>query len=486
MNRDLDLLGRLRAAAARASAAGPLRSGLSRAHDAAEAGGPLVWGALVLLAAYPLLLNRFPIVFPDTAGYVTWIPGPVEPIYYQLFAWLLSRTASIYLIALLQAAAAVYLIALFFRCVTGSRSVVGLAASTAAVLLLTQLPWLASWIMPDVFAGLGASGLVLLLWFRAGLSLREQVSLGAIVVFCAVVATANVLVYLGLGAACLAGRRLLSRRERDPGAWGVAALLALSMWGLSVAPNLAHYGRASISTTGSVRLFSRLVDARLAQKYLRLHCPSEPILLCRRLPELEAYRTPEAFLWRGLPDLNRAWTDPSGAYGRLAHAIVAAYPAQTAALYLHDAGRLFLSPTLSPDDLAHHRPGDRLHDAFAAVLPSALADLDAARQQRGELSALFPARLYAAGAYLSYALALALVLVAAARRDRRTAALGLAFFVLLALDLAVHALVGPYARYQVKVSWVAWMVVIAGVQRLAGAGRDLRPVTSQAAAQQAA
>jgi hypothetical protein len=309
---------------ARASVSRLLRAGLSRAHDAAEAGAPLIWAALVLLAAYPLLLNRFPIVFPDTAGYVTWIPGPVEPIYYQLFAWLVSRTASIYLVVLLQAAAAVYLIALFFRCVTGTRSVAGRAASTAAVLLLTQLPWLAAWIMPDVFAGLGAGGLLLLLWFRARLSVREQVWLGALVVFCAVVATANVLLYLGLGAACLAGRRLLSRRGRDPGAWRVAALLALAMWTLSVAPNLAHYGRASMSTTGSVRLFSRLVDARLAQKYLRLHCPSEPIFICRRLPELEAYHTPEAFLWRGLPDLNRAWTDPTGAYGRLAHAIVAA------------------------------------------------------------------------------------------------------------------------------------------------------------------
>ena len=133
--------------------------------------GSTISATLILLL--PALWNRFPLMEYDTGGYLArWFEGYLVPgrsTTYGLFlasGWPLD----FWPIVLLQALATVWILGLLLQTHRFPVYPLALPAITAALALTTALPWLASVLLTDVFAGLAVLGLHTLIWHGAVLA----------------------------------------------------------------------------------------------------------------------------------------------------------------------------------------------------------------------------------------------------------------------------------------------------------------------------
>src|SRR5262245_48940110 len=132
--------------------------------------------AMLLLAA-PALWNGFPLLQYDTGGYLArWHEGTLVLARSTVYGLLLNLGEGLrfWPVVLVQAAAAAWVIGLVLRCL-------GLARGPAPVLIVlailcsaTALPWLASVLITDIFAGLGVLALYLLLFRSDALGRIER------------------------------------------------------------------------------------------------------------------------------------------------------------------------------------------------------------------------------------------------------------------------------------------------------------------------
>ena len=127
--------------------------------------GSTISATLILLL--PALWNWFPLLEYDTGGYLArWFEGylvPSRSTTYGLFlagGWALD----FWPIVLLQALATVWILGLLLRTHRFPVYPLALPAITAALALTTALPWLASVLFTDIFAGLAVLGLHTLVW----------------------------------------------------------------------------------------------------------------------------------------------------------------------------------------------------------------------------------------------------------------------------------------------------------------------------------
>src|SRR5258706_4026458 len=141
---------------------------------------------LILLA--PALWNGFPLLEYDTGGYLArWFEGTLEvsrSTVYGLFLVALARPDFWPAVAV-QAALTVWVIALVLRAhKLGGRPVV-LLVTVAGLSVATTLPWLASILLTDIFAGLGVLALYLLVLRDETLARWERAALAVLTGFSA-------------------------------------------------------------------------------------------------------------------------------------------------------------------------------------------------------------------------------------------------------------------------------------------------------------
>src|ERR1700722_6854249 len=152
----------------------------------------------------PALWNRFPLLEYDTGGYLArWFEGylvPSRSTTYGLFVaagWPLDFWPNV----ILQALATAWIVGLLLR--THRVHPIALPAIAAVLALTTALPWLASVLLTDIFAGLAVLALHALAWHGDRVSLFERYALVLFIAFAGSTHSATFAVLLGLGAAAL-------------------------------------------------------------------------------------------------------------------------------------------------------------------------------------------------------------------------------------------------------------------------------------------
>lgn len=261
---------------------------------------PLAAGVTCLpLVMLPALWNGFPILFPDTGGYLARpFEGTLELGRSALYGAFLAAGIpfDFWLNVVLQAALCVWLIALTLR--THELSGAGiLLATVTGLCLATGLPWYAGTLIPDIFVSAAILSLYLLVFRGDRLRRWETIALGAVIA-CAIASHMGTLALcLGL-IICLAGWALVRKRLRAR--WPQPRLLAASLAvgaGLLLAPlsNLVIADDFAFTPGGESFVFGRLVQDGIVADYLEDRCPDPDIKLCPYRSKLPT--TADDWLW---------------------------------------------------------------------------------------------------------------------------------------------------------------------------------------------
>ncbi len=225
------------------------------------------------------------------------IDGARSPLY-GAPAYLLQRLGTLWLVAFVQAWAAAGAVYLLYRVAAPAAPRWGYLALMTGLAALTPLPFFASWIMPDLFAGVAGCGLILLLVYP------DRLGRGRLV-----------------GSALLTGFGLAVHRSNllDAAAVIAAAAALLRLGGLPLAKvggRVAMVGAITLATVLASALVYLPIQAKAGQRigtppflsarvladgpglaYLRRTCtgPATPFALCgfRDRP----MRTSDQVLW---------------------------------------------------------------------------------------------------------------------------------------------------------------------------------------------
>src|SRR6202020_22190 len=164
---------------------------------------PWVW---VIAAAIPLMLltpafwNGYPLLQSDTGGYLArWYEGYLVPSRSTVFGLYLhfGENSQFWINLGIQALATLWILQLTLRAFGMARPL-RLIAVSVVLILTTALPWLASMLLTDIFAGLSVLSLFILVLHGDKTSTIEKCLLFAFTAFAAATHSATLAVLLGL------------------------------------------------------------------------------------------------------------------------------------------------------------------------------------------------------------------------------------------------------------------------------------------------
>lgn len=247
---------------------------------------------------WPALWNGFPLVFPDTGGYLLRpLEGSVgygRSAFYGAFL-AAGMPLDFWPNIVVQALVTAFLIRTLAQTHDLGRDSNVILAITLALAALSSLPWYVSQLMPDILVGWAVIALYLLAFRRDRLGPIEIPALLAITA-CAIASHMAILA-LSLGLlACFVLMRLV-------GPWlgllhaqlaGPALAVAAGILLCPVSTYLVT-GKFTFTPGGSTFVFGRLVQDGLIQRYLDDHCPDKTVRLCRYENDLPD--TADEWLW---------------------------------------------------------------------------------------------------------------------------------------------------------------------------------------------
>jgi hypothetical protein len=250
-----------------------------------------------LILLLPALWNRFPVLEYDTGGYLArWFEGylvPARSTTYGLFI-AAGSLLDFWPVVLLQAVAAVWVIGLLLRTQRFNVHPFGLPATVAALTLTTALPWLASLLLTDIFAGLAVIAFHTLVWHRDRMTTRETAALVIFIAFAMSTHSGTFAVLLALGIAALVlsrlSARLVPRRALAP----ITAAMVLGA-AMLLSANYAVSGRVAWTPGGYGIVFGRMLQDGIVKRYLDDHCPDPRLKLCPYRDTLP--QDADVFLW---------------------------------------------------------------------------------------------------------------------------------------------------------------------------------------------
>jgi hypothetical protein len=245
----------------------------------------LIWSAtiaamaLVLLA--PALWNGFPLIYPDTGGYLERpLLGTLEMGRSAVYgAFLLAGAPLNFWPSItVQALVLAWLIVLVLRAHGLARPALALGI-VVVLALTTSLPWFASQLMPDLFFPAAVLAIYLLVFHATTLCTAERVTLVVLIIFAVTSHMALLGVAIGLVLALFLLRSFPIIRVPLPAVGLPALALAL---GVLVAPlsNLAITGKFAFTPGGASFFFNRLVEDGIITRYLDKTCPDPTLRIC--------------------------------------------------------------------------------------------------------------------------------------------------------------------------------------------------------------
>ncbi len=423
--------------------------------------------ALPLLMIAPAFWNGYPLLQWDTGGYLArWYEGYLVPSRSTVFGLYLhyGESFGFWINLAVQSLATLWLLQLTLR-VLSMMQTFRFVAISLCLILSTALPWLASMLLTDIFAGLSVLSLFLLIVGAGRTSTLEKISLVVFTAFAAATHSATLGVLLGL---CIAGwmaRPLL--KERLPLAGLAQASLTIVAGGVMlVSANYLLSGKLAWTPGGYGVAFGRMMQDGIVARYLNDHCPRERYKLCPYRNDLPA--SADEFLW-GKSVFN-ALGRFEGMNDEMGYIVVQSlkdYPAWQAGAALRAMGQ----------QLLHVATGEgtngwipHTYGIIERYVPSQVAPMRAARQQNWQLDFTAINWLHVPVALASMLALVALLGNALANRQLNDLTL-LAATVTLALlgNAFICAVIsGPHDRYGARMVWVATFVVLMALARRFG------------------
>lgn len=416
--------------------------------------------AATLLLIAPALWNGFPLLQFDTGGYFArWHEGTLEEsrsTVYGLFLNLLSWP-DFWPIVVVQALLTVWIVALTLRAhgLGGCPRV--LVVTVAALAIVTALPWLASQLITDIFAGLAVLALYLIVMRAQAFAPWERLALVAFLAFAAATHNATLAVLMLLVAAGLVSALL--DRAAVPLAGVARATVALVLGAvLLVAANYTVARQLAWTPGGIALTFGRMLNDGIIKRFLAERCPQARFKLCAHLHELP--EDADVFFWGG------SVFDRLGRFKGLNEEMrTIVLESLTAYPWLQLRGAVVATARQLAKVATGYGVNAELWHTYGIIetfAPQMLPAMKAAPQQRGELDFAAINRVHVPAAYL--AMLLLVGAIALALRRERYADLGtLAATVavaLLANALVCGTLSNPHDRYGARMVWLVALVVL--------------------------
>jgi hypothetical protein len=419
----------------------------------------LIGFALPLLLIAPAFWNGYPLLQWDTGGYLArWYEGYLVPSRSTVFGIYLhfGETSAFWMNLAFQSLATLWLLQLTLR-VLGLMQTSRFVAISLLLVLSTALPWLASMLITDIFAGLSVLSLFILMICGDRISGIEKLSLFLFTAFAAATHSATLGVLLGL---CLVGwlaRPLLGKRIPIPGlVQGSLTIIVGSL--MLVSANHALSGQWAWTPGGYGVAFGRMMQDGIVARYLNDHCAREKLKLCPYRNELPA--TADEFLWgHSMFDKLGRFEGMNDEMGHIVVQSLADYPAWQAGAALRAMG----------EQLLHVATGEgnngwipHTYGIIVRYIPTQVAPMRAARQQQWQLHFEYVNWLHVPVALASM-LALLILLGHSAARRRLDDLTLLATTVALALlgnAFICGVISGPHDRYGARMVWLATFVVL--------------------------
>jgi hypothetical protein len=420
--------------------------------------------AIPLMLVAPAIWNGYPLLQFDTGGYLArWYEGYLVPSRSTVFGLYLhfGEDSNFWINLGIQALATLWILQLTLR-VFGITRPSRLAAVSLALILTTALPWLASMLLTDIFAGLSVLSLFILVLHGDKISTVEKWSLFAFTAFAAATHSATLAVLLGLCCTGWMARPFLRKRIAVFGlVQGSLTIVAGAAMLLSA--NYALSGQFAWTPGGYGVAFGRMLQDGIVTRYLRDHCPEQQLKLCPYRNELPA--TADQFLWgHSMFDRLGRFQGMNDEMGFIVLRSLAEYP-----VWQTEAGIV-----ATAQQLTHVATGEGTHDwiphtygIIERYLPAQLRPMRAARQQHRGIDFTVINRVHVPVALASMLAVIAIF--AAAIRRRRLDDLALlaatVCFALLGNALVCGVISGPHDRYGARMVWIATLVALIAALR---------------------
>ncbi len=418
----------------------------------------------VLLLA-PAIWNGYPLLEYDTGGYLArWYEGFLEPsrsTVYGIYLYL-GRSSFFWLNLACQALLTVWILHLTLR-VLGMAQPLRLLAIAVVLTLATALPWLASMLLTDIFAGLAVLALFVLVVHNGKLSTIEKVSLFLYTSFAAATHTATFGVLFGL---CCTGWMLKPwLRRRLPISGLVQGSLTLIVGAIMLlAANYALSGRLAWTPGGAGVSFGRMMQDGIVARYLNDHCDNIKLKLCPYRNQLPA--TADEFLWGADSIFNTLgrFDGMNDEMEFIATEALAAYP-----LWQTEAAVEATAEQLVSVDTGEGTSGwiPHTYGIIERYLPEQVKAMRAARQQHWSIKFATINWVHVPVALVSMLLLAAIALAALWRRRLDDVEL-LAVTVCVALlgnAFICGVISGPHDRYGARIVWIATFAVLVAAAR---------------------
>jgi hypothetical protein len=427
------------------------------------------------LLLLPALWNRFPLLEYDTGGYLArWFEGYLVPSRSTTYGLLLAAgwPLDFWPIVLLQAVAAVWVIGLMLRTFRFNVFPIGLPAVIAGLALTTALPWLASILLTDIFAGLAVLAFHALVRHGDRIAPRERVALVVFIAFAVSTHSGTFAVLLALSAAALALSFIsIKFVPRSFLSHGIAAMVLGAA--MLLAANYAASGTLAWTPGGYGIVFGRMLQDGIVTRYLDDHCPDPRLKLCpyRKVLPLDA----DAFLW------GHSVFDRLGRFAGLGDEMrtivlgsLSDYPAMQVKTALEATARQLVSVGTGEGvvNTTWHTYG-----IVNRYTPSAVPAMRAARQQHGEIHFRTINDLHVPFAWATMALLPLLVMFGLRSADFADLGwLAATAAVSLLANAAVCGIVSnPHDRYGSRMVWIAAFAVGLAAWRLCVLARERSP-----------
>jgi hypothetical protein len=420
--------------------------------------------AIPLLLIAPAIWNGYPLLQFDTGGYLArWYEGYLVPSRSTVFGlYLHFGQGSYFWINLgIQALATLWILQLTQK-VFGMRTPLRIAAISLTLIVTTALPWLASMLLTDIFAGLAVLALFLLVLHGDKVSSIEKWLLFAFTSFAAATHSATLGVLLGLCCAGWMARPWLLARIPSIGlVQGSLTIVAGAIMLLTA--NFALSGQFAWTPGGAGVAFGRMLQDGIVARYLNDHCPTMKLKLCPYRNELPA--TADAFLWgNSMFNTLGRFKGMNDEMGFIALHSLAEYPAWQAEAALAATAQQLVRVATGEGTtnwLGHS------YGIIERYLPAQIKPMRAARQQHKDLDFDAINRVHVPVA-LGSMLALLGMLGHALWRRRLDDVTMLAATVSLALlgnAFICGVISGPHDRYGARLAWVATFAVLIAAAR---------------------
>jgi hypothetical protein len=426
-----------------------------------------VWVAAVtipLMLIAPALWNGYPLLQYDTGGYLArWYEGYLVPSRSTVFGLYLhfGEDSNFWIDLGIQALATLWILQLTLR-VFGMVRPLRLIGVGLALTLTTALPWIASMLLTDIFAGLSVLSLCILVLHGDRISGIEKLSLFAFTAFAAATHSATLGVLFGL---CCAGWIVRPFLREQISAAGLlqGSLTILAGAAMLVSANFALSGQLAWTPGGRGVAFGRMLQDGIVTRYLQDHCPQAQLKLCPYRDQLPA--TADQFLWgNSMFNTLGRFKGMNDEMGFIVTDSLAEYP----------LWQLEAAVAATAQQLVHVGTGEgtngwipHTYGIIERYLPAQLKPMRAAHQQHWDIhfAAINAIHIPVALASMLLVFSLAGRAIWRRRLDDLTLFAAAVSLALLGNAFICGVISGPHDRYGARMVWIAtFMALIAAIR----------------------